>query len=62
MSDNIIPFKKMEEKPKSTKSNDFENKPKLRFTNEMRDRLKHKARTKYGYEPTNWYYASRISK
>lgn len=53
MSNNIIPFKKMEEKPKSTKSDDSENKPKLRFTNEMRDKLKQKARTKYGYEPTN---------
>lgn len=53
MSDNIIPFKKMDEKIKQTKSKDFENKPKLRFTNEMRDELKRKARIKHGYAQTD---------
>lgn len=53
VSDNIIPFKKMDEKPKPAKSTDFENKQKLRFTNEMRDELKRKARIKYGYEQTD---------
>lgn len=46
MTDNIIQFKAIE-KAKPTKSKDFENKPKLKFTNEMRDALREKARIKY---------------
>lgn len=46
MTDNIIQFKVIE-KAKPTKSKDFENKPKLKFTNEMRDALREKARIKY---------------
>lgn len=52
MADNIIPFKKVEEK-KPAKSKDFAIKPKLCFTNEMRDALREKARNKYGYTRTD---------